>query len=279
MGKKVIVDLGAHKGEDSDFYLKKGFKVIAVDGNEKLYKQVSERFSDAIMEDRFKIFNYAVTDKDNDQITFYENTDNSVWGTIFDSWDSRNKKQGTHSVKTTVNTIRLDSLLERELQKDETLEYIKIDIEGADILALRSLSNLKEKPRFVSLESEKISWDRLIEEFTILKQLGYTKFKLIDQSKIQDQECPYPAKEGNYINYKFEFGSSGLFGDELPGEWLSEEEALKAYKSVFVRYKYFGDFGIFNNRLIMKNRILNKLMSLVKLKYPHVGWYDTHAGI
>jgi FkbM family methyltransferase len=277
MKKKVIFDLGAHQGEDSDFYLKKGFKVIAVDANEKLYKQVAERFRDAIVENKYKIYNYAVTDKDNEQITFYENTDNSVWGTIFDNWDSRNKKLGTKSVKTTVNTIRLDSLLERDLQEDETLQYVKIDIEGADILALKSLSNLKEKPRFVSFESEKISWDSLLEEFAVLKQLGYTKFKLIDQSKIEEQKCPYPAKEGEYVDYKFEFGSSGLFGDELPGEWLTEEEALKAYKSIFTRYKYFGDYGFFNNKLIMKNRILNKLMRLVKLKYPHVGWYDTHA--
>jgi FkbM family methyltransferase len=279
MRKKVILDLGAHKGEDSDFYIKKGFRVIAVDANKKLCEIISLRFKDAINNNQFNILNYAVTERDNELITFYEDTTNSVWGTIFDSWASRNKKLGSSSVTTTINTIRLDTLIAKELQVDETIEYIKIDIEGADLIALRSLSDLKEKPRFISIESEKISWDKLIEEFTVFKQLGYTKFQLVDQSTIAEQQCPFPAQEGYHIDYKFEYGSSGLFGDELPGKWVTEEEALKAYKKIFVRYKYFGDYGIFNNKLIMKNRVLNKLMQIFKLRYPHVGWYDTHAAL
>jgi len=277
MDKSVIFDLGAHKGEDSDFYIKKGFRVVAIDANTKMCTINSQRFKTAVDNNKFKILNYAITEKDNEVITFYENTDNSVWGTIFNSWNNRNKKFNTSSIETTVNTIRLDTLLERELQTYEIVTYIKIDIEGADTMALRSLSNAKQKPKFISIESEKVAWNKLLEEFAIFKQLGYTKFKLIDQSKITQQQCPDPAKEGIYINYKFEEGSSGLFGDELPGQWLTESEAIKAYKKIFTRYKYFGDFGIFNNKLVMKNLYLNKLMRIFKLQYPHVGWYDTHA--
>jgi FkbM family methyltransferase len=278
MQTKVIFDLGAHKGEDSDFYLSKGFRVIAIDASNTLCDAVRKRFQDHPNNDNFKILNYAVTEKDNEIITFYENTGNSVWGTIFDSWVSRNNKMGTTSIKKSARTMRLDTLIARELQGGEPIEYVKIDIEGADMMALKSLSNVKEKPRFVSLESEKIVWEKLLEEFDILKQLGYTKFKIIDQSTIQNQQCPSPSREGDYIDYTFEHGSTGLFGDELPGEWLSAEDAIKVYKKIFVRYKYFGDYGIFNNKLFMQNRYLNKLMSIFRLKYPHVGWYDTHAG-
>jgi FkbM family methyltransferase len=277
MNTKVIFDLGAHKGEDSDFYLNKGFRVIAIDASDKLCEAVQKRFQDHNKKNNFKILNYAVTEKDNETITFYENTDNSVWGTIFDTWVSRNNKMGTTSIEKKVRTIRFDTLITHELHEGESIEYVKIDIEGADIMALKSLSNVKEKPRFVSLESEKIVWDKLLEEFDILKQLGYCKFKIIDQSTIQNQQCPRPSREGDYIDYKFEYGSTGLFGDELPGEWLSAEQAIEAYKKIFVRYKYFGDYGVFNNKLFMKNRYLNKLMRIFKLSYPHVGWYDTHA--
>ena len=232
MQKKIIVDLGAHKGEDSDFYLRKGFKVIAVDASNELCKFISNRFENHPNKNDFKIFNYAITDKDDDVIEFYENTDVSVWGTIFESWDQRNKRVGTTSTTNTVKTIRLDSLLRTELQNSEILEYVKIDIEGADLMALKSFSNLKQKPKFVSLESEKISWYKLIEEFTVLKNLGYNKFKVVNQLKIPDQQCPYPSKEGNYVDYKFELGSSGLFGHELPGEWLGADEAIKLYKKM-----------------------------------------------
>lgn len=277
MKKKVIFDLGAHKGEDSDFYLKKGFRVVAVDASNKLCAAISERFKGHLNEPDFKIVNYAVTEQDGELITFYENTKNSVWGTIFETWDDRNKTFGTDSVKTSIKTIRLDTLISTELKDGETLEYIKIDIEGADTLALKSLLNAVQKPKFISIESEKISWDKLLEEFSILEQLGYPKFKIIDQSKITNQQCPCPSMEGDYINHKFEEGSSGLFGDELPHEWLTAGDAIKAYKKIFLRYKYFGDYGVFNNKWIMQNRYLNKLRNLFKLKYPHVGWYDTHA--
>lgn len=279
MSKKVIVDLGAHKGEDSDFYLRKGFRVIAVDASEELCKKISERFQDHPNKSDFKILNFAITEKDNEVIEFYENVNNSVWGTIFKTWDRRNKSLGTSSVNKTVRTIRFDSMVSKELEKDEQIEYVKIDIEGADIMALKSFSNLQQKPKFVSVESEKVSWPKLLEEFEVFKSLGYKRFKIIDQSKIEEQQCPSPALEGNYIDYKFEFGSSGLFGDELPGKWLTADEAINEYRKIFVGYKYFGDQGIFNNRLFMKNKYLNKLMKLFNLKYPHVGWYDTHAGL
>jgi len=277
MKKKVIIDLGAHKGEDSDFYLRKGFRVIGVDASEKMCELILENFKDHPKKDDFQIMNYAITEKDDEEITFFENTDKPVWSTIIESWDSRNKKLSTTSIKKTVKTIRLDTLIKEQLQDGETLEYVKIDIEGADVMALKSLSNLKEKPKFISLESEKVSWDELLQEFTILQQLGYTKFQVVDQSKVQNQQCPNPAKEGDYIAYQFKFGSSGLFGNELSGEWLSAEDAIKVYKKIFSRYRFFGDYGVFNNKLFMKNRYLDKLMQIFGLKYPHVGWYDTHA--
>ncbi|HET9280042.1 MAG TPA: FkbM family methyltransferase [Flavitalea sp.] len=275
--KKIVFDLGAHKGEDSDFYLRKGFRVIAVEASEKLYASILDKFRDHPKSADFTIVNYAITEQDDQLITFYENTEKSVWGTVFDTWNARNTKLHSSSTKTTVKTIRLDTLIKQQLGPTDSIEYIKIDIEGADMMALKSLVGINQRPRFISLESEKISWPGLMEEFRVLTELGYSKFKIIDQSKISSQQCPYPSKEGEYIDYKFTTGSSGLFGDELPGEWLSLNDAIKAYKKIFVGYKYFGDYGIFNNKLFMKNRYLKKAMRMFNLSFPHVGWYDTHA--
>jgi FkbM family methyltransferase len=278
MHKKVVFDLGAHKGEDSDFYLRKGFRVVAVEASEKMCMEVKERMKAHPQQAEFTLLNYAVADKDNETITFYENS-SSVWGTILESWDNRNKTFGTTSVKRSVKAITLSTLVNQELRNDEKLEYIKIDIEGADLLALRSFAALKQKPRFVSWESEKISWGSLIEEFDLLQKLGYSKFKIVDQSMVHRQQCKVATPGGSYTNYQFEEGCTGLFGDDLPGEWLTADEAIGLYRKIFVRYKYFGDYGIFNNKLVMKNRYLNKIMRTVKLRYPHVGWYDTHAAL
>ena len=45
---KLIFDVGAHKGEDTTFYLKKGFKVIAVEANPALAQGLRDRFQWAI---------------------------------------------------------------------------------------------------------------------------------------------------------------------------------------------------------------------------------------
>src|SRR5215204_1431912 len=274
--KKIIFDLGAHKGEDSDFYLRKGFRVIAVEASEKLYTSILDKFRDHPNRADFTVVNYAITEQDDQLITFYENIEKSVWGTVFDTWNERNIKLHSGSTKTTVRTIRLDTLIKQQLEIKDSIEYIKIDIEGADMMAIKSLAGVKQRPKFISLESDKISWPGLMEEFKVLTELGYLKFKIIDQSKICSQQCPYPSRDGDYIDYKFATGSSGLFGDELPGEWLSLNDSIKVYKKIFAGYKYFGDYGIFNNKYFMKNRYLKKAMRVLNLHLPQVGWYVTH---
>ena len=71
-----------------------------------------------------------------------------------------------------------------------------------------------------------------------------------------------PPGPGDWCGISFEPGSSGLFGEEAPGEWLSEREALRRYRKIFRRYRLFGNAGIFAR---FPARLVN------------VGWYDTHA--
>jgi hypothetical protein len=44
----LIYDVGAHKGEDAEFYLKKGFSVVAIEANPELYSLLSVGFSEFI---------------------------------------------------------------------------------------------------------------------------------------------------------------------------------------------------------------------------------------
>ena len=38
------------------------------------------------------------------------------------------------------------------------------------------------------------------------------------------------------IDHAFEKGSSGAFGEDLEGVWLSEKDAVAFYKAIFVQY-------------------------------------------
>jgi hypothetical protein len=175
------------------------------------------------------------------------------------------------------------------MQEHGVSYYCKIDVEGNDVLALESLKEKRITPRFISIESEKISWDKLLYEFMILGELGYSWYKIVDQQLIQLQKCPYPAREGQYCDHVFEEGSSGLFGDELPGRWLESSEAIERYKSIFHGYALNGDYGLlapegvlnFIGRVYSKVRHFKTPRNYINPVHilPPAGWYDTHAGL
>ena len=215
--------------------------------------------------------NAAIVDKAG-PVEFYRNIGNSVWGTISPEWAARNKALGTESVQITVDGIEFRQLLEEY----GCPYYLKIDIEGADLLCLHALANFDEKPTHISIESNKVRWDELLNEIQLLKSLGYTKFKVVDQRQVPDQEPPSPAREGDFVEHHFEFGSSGLFGNEAPGNWLSDYEAIRAYRGIFWQYRLFGDAG----KLVPLRKVLARLPLLRRLtKFMNATWYDTHATI
>ena len=84
--------------------------------------------------------------------------------------------------------------------------------------------------------------------------------------KVERQSCPEPASEGSYVNHVFEIGSSGLFGEETPGPWMSEKLALLKYRLIFAKYRLVGNYGVFPN-----------LHEKINCPAVHPGWYDTHA--
>lgn len=83
-----------------------------------------------------------------------------------------------------------------------------------------------------------------------LVALGYERFKFVNQAEVVNQALPNPSLEGDYVDFKFTHGSSGAFGFEAPGRWLSYDEVLLLIEA------YYG----------------------IKDRDPNVhGWYDLHA--
>ncbi len=280
--ENLIYDLGAHKGEDTGFYLKKGFKVVAIEAVPEFCSALGQQFSQQVATGQLKILNLAVA-RTPGNIDFYVNTEHSVWGTANLEWVKRNQMLGAASVqKITAKAERL-----ADIMRDHGIpRYCKIDIEGNDFDALSSLENISEPPRFVSIESEKKNWNDLVREFELLRNLGYSKYKIVDQSLVSLQEPPQPATEGCFQPHRFEQGSSGLFGNELPGRWMDMFEALEVYKGIFRGYALAGDAGIFQGRKSVFRMLGGIQAALVRAAgrkdyrfpdFPPAGWYDTHA--
>lgn len=261
----LIYDVGAHRGEDTQFYLKKGFRVVAIEANPALHQALAERFRPQIVSGQLTLLGCAIA-RTEGEIDFYVNEKMSVWGTTDPAWALRNLKLGAPSRRVQVKAQRFENILARH----GVPHYLKIDIEGADMLCVEALQGMDRVPQFLSIESDKRRWGSLLREFSVMASLGYRKFKVIDQRRIARQSPPYPAREGHYAASQFAYGSSGLFGDELPGEWLSKEDAISAYRFIFLHYRWFGD-GTFGGRVVGKVPLVRRLL------LP--GWYDTHASL
>lgn len=143
-----------------------------------------------------------------------------------------------------------------------------------DTVCLKALIHFEQKPDYISIESEKVSFNKLKEEFSLFTKLGYTKYQAINQRNITRQKEPRYSEEGHYLEYQFEFDSSGLFGSDLSSEWRNHEQILKKYKRIFLLYKLIGESSKLRSFYISK--ILFR--AIIKLlRKPLSGWYDTHA--
>lgn len=264
MERDLIYDVGAHKGEDTDFYLHKGFRVVAVEALDELVKGCHNRFSEHLNEGRLILIHAAVAEEDDRQVPFYENTTKSVWGTLSSDWAK--SKKGTDYIERWVVTRRLSSIMKQH----GIPYYLKIDIEGMDMVALKSLEDLEQKPSYISIESEQADFSAMRRQLAMLRRLGYRKFNYVNQANVHRQQVPRFSNEGNAGTYQFASGSSGLFGTDLPGMWLPYPLIFIRAFSIYVISRLFGKSG-FLNRGIIKRPL--KRLNL----FPRVGWYDVHG--
>jgi FkbM family methyltransferase len=268
----LIFDLGLHKGEDTGFYLAKGFRVVAFEADPELISECRDRFSAEIASGRLEIVEGAIVDSPavGDTITFYKNPAVTVWGTVDPAWRDRNERAGWESEEITVPAVDFGRCIENY----GIPYYLKIDIEGADILSLNKLGDFEPKPDYVSIESSKMSLDAIDTELDILRGLGYDSFKAVQQATVPGSAAPRPGLEGSDIDYTFPRDASGLFARELAGKWLNRSQVKRRYRWIFVGYRIFG-----NDTFVRKNRFTRKLWQLLQrlLRRPIPGWFDTHA--
>ena len=266
----LIYDVGLHRGQDTDFYLKKGFRVIGFEANPENVAFCRKRFAEAIKNGKLTIVEGAISDEDifsnGDHIKFYLNKNHSFWGSTCQDWAYRNEVMGTTNEVIEVKSVRFSE----SLQKYGIPFYLKADIVGSEKCCLKALLKFEQKPDYLSIRSEKVVFQNLIEEFNLLQKLGYSRFKAIQQ-EFSDLQI---SLNGNGKLYSFEEGASGLFGEETAGKWKNQEAILKEYNRIFILYWLFGDYS-FLNQTEKGKKLITNLERVFRRPLP--GWYDTHA--
>ncbi|MDH4128868.1 MAG: FkbM family methyltransferase, partial [Spirochaetota bacterium] len=203
---KLIFDLGFHNGDDTDFYLKKGFNVVSVEANLELVKAGVKRFQKFIKDKKLILINKAVS-KNKGMQNFYIHSSKSDWSScdikMAESDGSQSKAVLTESISFT------------ELCKDFGIPlYVKVDIEGCDLLVAEQLYSLKNKPKYISFETSKKDYAGI---FSWLYVSGYKNFQLINQlNNLNRKKESQIETEGKDIDYQFSQYSSEFFCKDLP---------------------------------------------------------------
>ena len=114
----LIYDVGMHRGQDTDFYLKKGFRVIGFEANPENAAFCRERFAAAIESGDLIIVEGAITeffatDESGKTVKFYRNENHSLWGSTADDWAYRNEVMGTSNEVIEVAAVNFTKCLEK----------------------------------------------------------------------------------------------------------------------------------------------------------------------
>jgi len=266
--KNLIFDVGLNIGQDTSFYLAQGYQVLAIEADPELAEAARKKFHREIREGRLEVLNVGIAEKDG-FADFWICEEKPQFNSFHRQIAARDA-YSHHS--TQIPVLRFASVIERY----GVPHYLKIDIEGNDMLCLDDL-NPSTLPKYLSVESEcpldeqSGSVEDGLRTLKKLESLGYNRFKLIDQytfCSLSLPPAPYyrvdtfarrvfnesPLKnirglglisrrlimrsrlQGRF-RWQFPMGSSGVWGEDTPGNWISYGAAEQAY--LHYREKHF----------------------------------------
>ena len=143
----LIYDVGFHQGEDTAFYLKKGFRVVAFEAHPRLAEQGRVMFADAARAGRFTMVEGAIVSPDEwvagtREVTFYVDEVLDTVGSTDQAWTQRFAKRGATTRRVSVAAVDFVDCL----RTHGVPHYMKIDIEGSDRFCLESLRHVADLP-------------------------------------------------------------------------------------------------------------------------------------
>lgn len=159
---ELCFDVGAHKGELTEIFLKIGAKVIAVDPQDDCIDYMRRKFR---REPNLVLVNKGLSNKE-ENLTLYICEDSSTISTFSKKWKRGRFSSYQWNTNKLVQTTTLDNLIE----KFGLPVFCKIDVEGFEYTVLQGLS--KPIP-CVSFEFTKEFLDDAKSCINYLHKLGY----------------------------------------------------------------------------------------------------------
>jgi FkbM family methyltransferase len=213
----IVYDLGMNNGDDSAYYLAKGFRVIGVDANPSMCALCSERFRSAISAGRMTVLNVGVSDEAGRQV-FSINTEKHAISTFTpenfsEDWVPQSWEQVPVRVERASAIIAEYGLP----------HFIKVDVEFYDRNVLRDLCEAAVKPPFISTEAHHA------ECLELLVAMGYERFRLVAGESVSRRfaNVEILRRDGTLTPFSFNHDSSGPFGEDLETPWTNLREVRR----------------------------------------------------
>lgn len=181
--KEDLKVLKFFKNKKKGFYVDVGcFHPIKINNTYLLYKKNWRGINIDTSKFSIELFNYlrpddlnfncAVSNKDK-KISFYYQKDHSVLNSI-------NKSTAAFHIKgklkkKTLKGLKLDTIINKTKYKYQQIDFLDIDVEGADLKVLEGLSLKKYKPKLICIEI----YDQKVKDSKVYKYLIKFKYKLI----------------------------------------------------------------------------------------------------
>lgn len=142
-GHTGVIHVGAHDGGEIEFYLNLGFKKsIWVEANPSVYNRLLQNVANYSEFMDSKCFNFAASDNDGDAVFNITNNDSASSSILKLKTHSMYYPHVTVSDSITVKTTTLDNLFLRTGIDVRDYTVLNMDIQGAELLALRGADKL-----------------------------------------------------------------------------------------------------------------------------------------
>lgn len=132
-----VIHIGAHFGQEADVYHKHGLKVIWIEANRKIYQQLKQnvlKYAGTIS------INACVTDKDGDIVPFNISNNEGQSSSLFEFGTHTQEHPGiVFTERTRLQTARVETILKDRKINPEEYDFVNIDIQGAELLALKGM--------------------------------------------------------------------------------------------------------------------------------------------
>jgi FkbM family methyltransferase len=280
----LVYDVGMHRGEDTAFYLSRGFRVVGVEANPVLVTALHERFAAEIRAGRVVIVPMALgACRGTARLAVVP--DKTAMSTAAPAFIERLQRGSAEVEMVEVAMTTLPDLVARHGMP----HYMKVDIEGMDHAAVSTLAAMDRRPALLSIESvvagPHASVRGVVAELRLLRRLGYRRFKLVDQAGFAALDGTFLDREGTPVVYHHPEGASGPFGDEAPGRWRRAVSITPVMFGRYARHHTLGEHGWFPSTRVGR-RLREGARRLATTRVPdlHLGrqlggyeWYDIHA--